>query len=203
VSNTSHFKIGSMMMIVATLLAMPFSTVYSGDQSMQALINEARSFSLLASRLNGPPALKRTASPNTRTRPKAKPPYNDIIQSVAKSYGISPDLIAAVIKCESNWKPDALSPKGARGLMQVMPRTAKGEFQVDPDQLWLPNVNIHVGTAYLRVLANRYDGNPSATIAAYNAGPKRFASGATIPLETKKYAKCIRRWYRNYRMQYK
>ena len=191
------------MMIVATLLAMPFSTAYSSDQSMQALINEARSFNLLASRLNSPPALKRTASPNTRTRPKANPPYNDIIQSVAKSYGISPDLIAAVIKCESNWKPDALSPKGARGLMQVMPRTAKGEFQVDPDQLWLPNVNIHVGTAYLRVLANRYDGNPSATIAAYNAGPKRFASGATIPLETKKYVKCIRRWYRNYRMQNK
>ena len=191
------------MMIVVIVLAMPFSTAYSGDQSMQALINEARSLSLLASRLNSLPALKRTAPPKPRTRRKAKSPYKDIIQNVAKSYGISPDLIAAVIKCESNWKADALSPKGARGLMQVMPLTAKGEFQVDPDHLWQPNVNIHVGTAYLRVLANRYNGNPSATIAAYNAGPRRFESSTSVPLETKKYAKCVHRWYRNYRMQNK
>lgn len=188
---------------VAVIFSMPAGVRASDALNMQELVTEARSLSFLANRLNGKPTRRKSAPSKTKSPRKPVPTYGDIIHRAAKTYRIPPNLIAAVIKCESNWQSSALSRKGARGLMQILPKTAKSEFQVNPEQLWDPTVNIHVGTAYLRVLANRYAGNPVDTISAYNAGPGRFESGRPIPTETRRYSNCVRRWFNAYRKRHK
>lgn len=90
-----------------------------------------------------------------------------IVFEASKTHDVDPSLVAAVIRAESNFDSTAVSRKGARGLMQLMPATAK-RFGVtnsfDPAQ------NVHGGTRYLRVLLDRFDGDPELTLAAYNAG---------------------------------
>jgi len=185
--------------VLAILSALPFSGASlpadaSERSEMLGLVSEAHSFNRLVQRVDGktsnPPSIPAKVDPVR----KAVPSYRDIIRRAATTYLIPPPLIAAVIKCESNWRSNAHSRAGARGLMQVMPRTARGEFRVDPGHLWDPDINIHVGTAYLRVLADRYGGNPATMIAAYNAGPGRIDSGRSIPRETRRYVSCVRRW---------
>ena len=82
-------------------------------------------------------------------------PYYAEIKNAAHLHRIPEPLIAAVIRCESNWDPGAESSKGARGLMQILPRTAVTVYGVGPALLWDPWTNISVGTAYLRRLADR------------------------------------------------
>jgi soluble lytic murein transglycosylase-like protein len=165
---------------------------------MQRILSEAQSLYSIIARVNkgrrasGP-------SPFTHTNPKAiRPTYSDLITQSARDFALPENLIAAVIKCESNWQPRALSHAGARGLMQIMPGTAKGEFGLEAHHLWDPKTNIRAGSAYLRSLANRYGGDPERTLQAYNAGPGRLASGKPLPLETRQYSECVRRWYNRY-----
>jgi len=188
---------------VTSIFALPAGAIASDASSMSDLVAEARSLSLLADRVNGKPAGQRVITPKTKLLRDPPLTYGDIIHRAARTYRMPPNLIAAVIKCESNWQSAAHSQKGARGLMQIMPRTAKAEFSIDPDQLWDPTVNIHVGTAYLRILANRYAGNSAATVSAYNAGPGRLESGKPIPAETRRYSDCVRRWFKAYRKRHK
>lgn len=93
--------------------------------------------------------------------------YNEIIVEAAKRFDVDAALVSAVIKAESDYNPHTVSHKGARGLMQLMPATAK-RFGVknsfDPEQ------NIHAGTRYLRWLLKTFDGNADLAVAAYNAG---------------------------------
>jgi soluble lytic murein transglycosylase len=79
--------------------------------------------------------------------------------------------------------------------MQVLPQTAWGTFGVRSENLWDPAINISVGTAYLRLLANRYNGNTLNVIAAYNAGPTRVDRRRKLPRETRGYVRCVRRWH--------
>jgi soluble lytic murein transglycosylase-like protein len=188
---------------VTVIFAMPAGVIASDASGMSDLVAEARSLSLLADRLNGKQTGRKLVSPKIKLLRKPLLTYGDIIHRAAKIYRVPANLIAAVIKCESNWQSAAHSQKGARGLMQIMPKTAEAEFRVDPDQLWDPTVNIHVGTAYLRVLTNRYAGNSAATVSAYNAGPGRLESGKPIPAETRRYSNCVRRWFKAYRKRHK
>ena len=160
------------------------------------LLFEAQSLARLIKRLDrqGPrPPMARfeTASPPYRNRI----PYAKFIRRASRGYGIPEPLIAAVIKCESNWNHLARSRANAQGLMQVLPLTARGTFGVPPENLWDPATNIHVGTAYLRLLANRYNGNTTKVLAAYNAGPTRVDARRTLPRETRGYIHCVRRWH--------
>ena len=94
--------------------------------------------------------------------------YDSLIGLHAANYGVRPDLVRALIQVESGFSPRARSPKGAMGLMQLMPTTA-AEFGVaDP---YNPGENIRGGVAYLRRLLTRYEGNEELSLAAYNAGP--------------------------------
>ena len=79
--------------------------------------------------------------------------------------------------------------------MQVLPQTAWRTFGVRLENLWDPAINISVGTAYLRLLANRYNGNTLNVIAAYNAGPTRVDRRQKLPRETRGYIRCVRRWH--------
>ena len=168
------------------------SVAASDSSGMDRMLNDSRSFLSASIFINSGKQKQRPHSPIRQH--KTVPHYSDIIASASYRYQIPTSLISAVIKCESNWKPRAVSKAGARGLMQIMPRTAKNEFQVSPASLWDPVINIYVGTAYLRLLSDRYRGNSAPAVAAYNAGPGRVESSVRLPKETQLYKRCVHRW---------
>jgi soluble lytic murein transglycosylase-like protein len=90
-----------------------------------------------------------------------------LVDNAARKYGLPPELVRAVVAVESAYRPDAVSPKGAIGLMQLMPSTAKG-LGVDPK---VAEQNVDAGTRYLRDLLLKYDQQMFHALAAYNAGP--------------------------------
>jgi soluble lytic murein transglycosylase-like protein len=102
--------------------------------------------------------------------PENKVTYDDIIKAASDRYRIPEELIKAVIKQESNFKEDAVSNKGAVGMMQLMPQTSDLLGVEDPFDA---EQNIFGGTKYLRQLIDLYSGNLNKALAAYNAGPNR------------------------------
>ena len=116
--------------------------------------------------------------------------FDDYIEVHAASQGVSPELVRAVIQVESAFNPRAVSPKGAMGLMQLMPATAR---ELDVDNPFHPEDNIRGGVAYLRQLLDRYDRNVELALAAYNAGPGSVAKYGTVPpyRETQDYVKRV------------
>jgi soluble lytic murein transglycosylase-like protein len=126
----------------------------------------------------------------------AAAPYAATVQRAAIYYQLPADLIWAVIKVESNFREQAVSRAGARGLMQLMPRTAKAIGLRDPLD---PEQNILGGAYYLRHLANRYRGDIYFTLAAYNAGPGNVQRHGGIPPfpETLNYIRKVLVYYVN------
>lgn len=123
---------------------------------------------------------------------------NRYIKVAAMNHQVDPHLIKAVIKAESNFDPKAVSSKGAQGLMQLMPGTAKDMSVVDPFD---PLQNINGGTKYLRYLLDNYNGNVELSLAAYNAGPANVTPDGGIPSipETQAYVVKVLENYRAYR----
>lgn len=109
----------------------------------------------------------RSWSYDENSKPLWESKYNDIIVSAARQFDVDAALVSAVIKAESDYNPRTVSHKGARGLMQLMPATAK-RFGVTNS--FDPKQNIHAGTRYLRWLLQKFDGNADLAVAAYNAG---------------------------------
>jgi soluble lytic murein transglycosylase-like protein len=113
--------------------------------------------------------------------------FDDLIQEHASRYGIRADLVRAVIQVESGFNPCAVSNKGAMGLMQLMPATARELGVANPFD---PPQNIRGGVTYLRQLLDRYNNDERLALAAYNAGPGAVdRSGQTVPpvRETRDY----------------
>lgn len=111
------------------------------------------------------------------------------VQELSARFNLSPALIEALVWQESRWRPNAVSPVGARGLAQLMPATAR-ELGVDPAN---PYSNLEGGARYLRAQLDRFDGNVEKALAAYNAGPGRVAAAGGIPRirETQQYVAAI------------
>ncbi|MCF8110623.1 MAG: lytic transglycosylase domain-containing protein [Desulfobacteraceae bacterium] len=129
---------------------------------------------------------------------KAEKRYEDIILELSRKSGVRPELIKAVIRVESGFNQKAISAKGARGLMQVMPVHA-GPYKIkDPFD---PRENITAGAMYLGKLIKRYNGNLNLALAAYNAGPATVDHYDGVPpyKETRKYVQKVLLHYRNYR----
>jgi len=113
----------------------------------------------------------------------------------ARRHGLDPDLVVAVAAVESGFRPTAVSPKGAQGVMQLMPGTARDLGVTDPLDA---AANVDGGTRYLRDLLARFDGDLSKALAAYNAGPGAVARHQGVPpyRETRDYVKKVLRRYR-------
>jgi soluble lytic murein transglycosylase-like protein len=113
-----------------------------------------------------------------------------IIDETAKKHDVEPRLLHAVMEQESGFHPCALSPKGAQGLMQLMPATAKALGVSDPFD---PAQSIEAGATYLKQLIERYKGDVSQALGAYNAGPSTVDKAGGIPdiPETRNYVNAI------------
>jgi soluble lytic murein transglycosylase-like protein len=118
--------------------------------------------------------------------------YDDLIVEHSTRHALSPDFVRAVIQAESAFNPRARSVKGAMGLMQLMPQTARAYGVFDP---YNAAENIRAGVAYLRNLLDRFNQDESLALAAYNAGPNAVEKyGRTVPpyKETRNYVAKIR-----------
>ncbi len=120
------------------------------------------------------------------------PSPKDMFAAAAEKHGIPVELVKSVVRAESNFNAKAVSPKGAIGLMQLMPETAR-ELGVDPN---VPEQNVDAGTRYLRDLLIKYEGNEdqvARAVAAYNAGPGAVDKYKGVPpyLETQVYVRRV------------
>jgi soluble lytic murein transglycosylase-like protein len=143
----------------------------------------------------------RTASPQARARRiagGARDKWREQIRLASERYNLPAELLLAVMAVESNFDHRAVSEKGAVGLMQLMPGTAKDMFVGDAYE---PSQNIEGGARYLRILANLYKGDMVKTLAAYNAGPAAVRrAGEAVPdiPETREYVRKVVAQYRAY-----
>ena len=123
--------------------------------------------------------------------------YDHLIFKASEKYNVNYNLIKAVIKAESNFNPQAVSRAGARGLMQLMPKTAYA-YQVQDS--FEPESNIEAGVRYLRYLLNLFQGNLHLALAGYNAGENAVIKNKGIPPypETRTYVQRVLRFYQEY-----
>jgi hypothetical protein len=117
-------------------------------------------------------------------------PFADFIAASAQARGVAAELVASVIAVESNFNPNAVSVKSARGLMQLMPETAA---RLGVTNVFDPRQNIDAGTRYLKELLLRYNGDLAKALAAYNAGPERVGQFRMVPpyRETRDYVRRV------------
>lgn len=137
---------------------------------------------------------RKKASPSWYYRNK----YDDLITEAAERFGVSFPLLKAIIKAESDFDPQAVSKKGAVGLMQIMPKNFKLLGLKDPFD---PTQNINAGARYFRQLYDRFNGKLALSLAAYNAGPNAVDHYKTIPPydETEEYVRRVLKFYYNYK----
>ena len=124
--------------------------------------------------------------------------FDPIISEASKKYGIEAPLIKAVIKAESDFDPNAISNKGARGLMQIMPMNYR---LLNVENPFDPNQSIDGGARYLRDMLDRYNGSLNLSLAAYNAGPgavDRYGGVPPYP-ETTDYIERVLRYYQRFK----
>lgn len=128
---------------------------------------------------------------------KGASPYDPIIQRVAKRYQVDPALVKAIIMAESSYNPKAVSRKGARGLMQLMPRTARA---LGVENIFDPEDNIDAGVRYFKQLLEQFDGDMNLAIAAYNAGSRKVRMYNGIPpfKHTRYYVAKVIEYHRRY-----
>jgi soluble lytic murein transglycosylase-like protein len=126
-----------------------------------------------------------------------KAEFEPIIKSLASEFGVDSSLIKAVIHAESGYNPNAVSPKGAQGLMQLMPKTAQG---LKVSNSFDPKENLRGGVRYLRFLLDTFKGDVTLALAAYNAGLNRVSQYGGIPpyQETRNYVSRVLSYQKSY-----
>jgi soluble lytic murein transglycosylase len=135
-----------------------------------------------------------SASSSKRSGKYSATDFKNLVKERSYRHGMDPDLVEAVIQVESDYNPRALSPKGAQGLMQLMPETARDLGVIDPFD---PAQNIDGGVRYLRYLMDFFGWDLDRALAAYNAGVNRVVRYGDVPpiTETKSYVRKVKQTY--------
>jgi soluble lytic murein transglycosylase-like protein len=172
---------------------------FEKDDTPVAVPDAAKAANGMTSNATSPaavqPAQKAGIIPATTTKVQVtRPELDQYVRDAAARNRLDPDFVASVIRAESNFKPHAVSPKGAQGLMQLMPSTAA---QLGVANAFDPKANIEAGTAHLNALLNLYHDDPVKALAAYNAGAHRVDQYHGVPPyhETRAYVSKIVRDY--------
>jgi hypothetical protein len=128
--------------------------------------------------------------------------FSSIIQQASERHRVDPNLVKAIIMAESGYNPKAVSKKGARGLMQLMPKTAEALGVKDS---FNPEHNIHAGVGYFKQLLNQFDGDVKLALAAYNAGSRKVRKYKGVPpfKATQYYVKKVFKYHNYYKGQTK
>jgi len=136
-------------------------------------------------------------TPEKKTIAEAIGDYDRVIKQAADRFGVEPMLVKAVIKAESDFDHKAVSVKGAKGLMQLMPGTAEA---LEVKDSFDPAENIFGGTKYLAMLLGRFNGNKELALAGYNAGPEKVGAEGRIPRipETEAFVKRVMEYYNSF-----
>ncbi|MCB1753631.1 MAG: lytic transglycosylase domain-containing protein [Gammaproteobacteria bacterium] len=166
--------------------------VYLTDRPMK----RSQGFDLLWRSGNDPFYSSNYSRINLKALDLNKARYSDMIEKVARRSNLNPELLHAVVRAESAYDPNALSKKGARGLMQLMPDTAD---RYGVGNSWDPEQNLDGGARYLRDLLDMFDQDLKLAIAAYNAGENAVRKyGNKIPPypETRQYVRKVVTFYR-------
>ncbi|MDM8525816.1 lytic transglycosylase domain-containing protein [Desulfococcaceae bacterium HSG8] len=126
--------------------------------------------------------------------------FHPIIVKAASRHQVDPALIKAIIMAESGYDPDAVSKRGARGLMQLMPRTAK---ELGVKDSFDPEHNINGGVKYFKQLLDKFEGKVRLAVAAYNAGIRKVKKYGGIPpfKATRRYVRKVFKYYQHYKKQ--
>jgi soluble lytic murein transglycosylase-like protein len=126
--------------------------------------------------------------------------FQPIVLKAANRHKVDPAMVMAIIMAESSYNPKAISKKGAKGLMQLMPTTARSLGVKD---IFDPEHNINAGVRYFKKLLNQFDGDVELALAAYNAGSRKVREHRGIPpfKATKYYVKKVIKYYRYYKTQ--
>src|SRR5271166_3847908 len=133
-----------------------------------------------------PDPSKEISNAQTATNLPSPIDLSQVVNQASGTYRLDPDLVNSVIRAESGFNTRAISPKGAQGLMQLMPQTAS---QLGVQNAFDPQANVEAGTRYLRELLERYNFDLVKALAAYNAGPQRIDQYNGVPpyYETRAY----------------
>jgi hypothetical protein len=166
----------------------------AGTASMQAARSAAAEVSQYYGHESSQSANARIVTANARGRQASPEEIDSSIVMAAARHNVDPNLVRAVVKVESNFNANAVSRKGAMGLMQLMPSTARSlnvKNPLDPEQ------NVDAGVRHLKQLLESYGGNVDLTLAAYNAGSGAVARSAGVPhfAETQNYVRRITNLY--------
>jgi len=193
--------IGSMIITAAVMIGL-YPTVFQEKQNDTHEVNKK----VVVRKVAAPsPLPKKTtivlSAKDTFLLNRVKPAeslFHPIIIQAADRHRIDPALIKAIILAESEYNPRAISKKGARGLMQLMPRTAS---ELGVKDAFDPELNIDAGVKYFKQLLDRFDGNIELALAAYNAGSKKVRKYRGVPpfKETKHYIKKVFNYYEYYK----
>lgn len=170
--------------------------VFAGPDGQRLVTNRRQqdAHMELVSTYGRPPARVRCGDQARRARASGGGEYASLIRSAARSQGLDPDLVLSVIHVESCFDPEAVSPVGAHGLMQLMPATA---VELGVTDRFDPAQNITGGTRYLASMLDRFNGDLDLALAAYNAGPGAVERHDGVPPfpETQRYIERIRAHY--------
>ena len=164
------------------------------DSGTRAKLPNANEYELGAPWARPKPLVRNSSAPNPRLDGK---PFHEQVLAAAKAHGVDSALVHAVIAAESNYQKNAVSPKGAIGLMQIMPETG-ARYGVRGPTLVKPDTNIGTGTRYLAELLEMFEGNLELALAGYNAGENAVLRyGMRIPpfAETRAYVARVKRIY--------